>query len=126
MGVYEIQVLDAYHNITYPDGQTGAVYGQYPPFVNACRPPGKWQTYDIIFTAPRFENGQLKTPAYVTVLQNGVAVQNHSEILGDTGHRILATYATKTSQGPLRLQDHGNKLRYRNIWVRELGNNSNN
>lgn len=125
IGAYEIQVLDAYNNITYPDGQTGAVYGQYPPFVNACRPPGEWQTYDIIFTVPRFQNGELKTPAYVTVLQNGVAVQNHSKLLGDTGHRILATYVTKASQGPLRLQDHGNKVRYRNIWVRTLGSNSN-
>ncbi len=126
MGVYEIQVLDAYHNITYPDGQTGAVYGQYPPLVNDCRPPGEWQTYDIIFNPPHFEGGELKTPAYVTVLQNGVVVQNHSEILGDTGHRILGTYKTKTSQGPLELQDHGNQVRYRNIWVRALGYNGNN
>jgi hypothetical protein len=126
MGVYETQVLDNYHNITYPDGQAGAVYGQYPPFVNACRPPGEWQSYDIIFTAPRFKNGKLVTPAYITTLQNGVAVQNHSRILGDSGHRILATYKTKASEGPLKLQDHGNKVRYRNIWVRALGYNGNN
>ncbi|MGD0920754.1 MAG: family 16 glycoside hydrolase [Terriglobia bacterium] len=81
---------------------------------------------DIIFTAPRFKDGTLETLAYVTVLQNGVAVQNHTEILGDTGHRILATYVTKASEGPLKLQDHGNKTRFRNIWVRVLGNNRNN
>ncbi len=120
MGVYEIQVLDSYDNITYPDGQTGSVYGQYPPLVNVCRKPGEWQTYDIIFTASRFNDGNLQTPAYVTVLQNGVVVQNHVAIMGDTGHRIFPKYVFKGSQGPLKLQDHGNPVRYRNVWVRPL------
>jgi hypothetical protein len=121
-GLYEIQVLDCYNNLTYPDGQTAAIYGQSPPLVNACRPPGKWQTYDIVFEAPRFdEDKKLKQPARVTVIHNGLLVQNHQAILGPTGHRTLAKYTGREPErGPVALQDHGNRIRYRNIWIREI------
>jgi hypothetical protein len=120
MGQYEIQVLDCYNNPTYADGTTGAIYGQYPPLVNACRMPGAWQTYDILWTAPRFEGDRLVSPAHVTVLHNGVVVQNHRELLGPTGHRNRPPWAPH-GDGPLRLQDHGDLVRYRNIWARPLG-----
>jgi hypothetical protein len=121
MGVFEIQVLDSYQNVTYADGQASAVYGQYPPEVNACRPPGEWQTYDIIFHRPRYAEGKLTEPAYVTVLQNGVLTQDHQMIHGPTGHKIVAKYpATFPEKGPLALQFHGNPVKYRNIWVRPL------
>ncbi len=120
MGRYEIQVLDSYHNVTYPDGQAAAVYGQYPPLVNACRKPGQWQTYDILFTAPRFQGKKLVRPAYVTVLHNGVLVQNHVKILGATVHKRLPRYRPHGPKGPLMLQDHHCPVRYRNIWIREL------
>jgi hypothetical protein len=121
MGRYEIQVLDCFENLTYPDGQTAAIYGQYPPLVNACRPPGQWQTYDIIFTAPRFKpDGSVETPAYATVLHNGVLVHNHTALLGPMTYRNLAKYTPHGPKGPLALQDHGNPVRYRNIWVRPL------
>jgi len=121
MGKFEVQVLDNFENPTYPDGQCSAVYGQYPPQVNVCRPPGEWQTYDIIFTRPRYEGSQVKEPAYVTVLQNGVLTQNHQKIEGPTGHKIVAKYPeTFPEKGPLQLQFHGNPIRYRNIWVRPL------
>jgi hypothetical protein len=120
MGRYEIQVLDNYQNETYPDGQCGSIYGQYPPLVNASRKPGEWQTYDIVFTAPRFENGKLVKPAYATVFHNGVLVHNHAEILGAMAHRALPQYTPHDAKGPLLLQDHGNPVRYRNIWYREL------
>ncbi len=121
MGIYEVQVLDSYENPTYPDGQAGAIYGQHPPLVNASLPSGEWQTYDIVFTAPRFAaNGSVETPAYVTALHNGVLVQNHQPILGDSGAGNLPVYKTRKSTGPLALQDHHNPIRYRNIWVRPL------
>lgn len=120
MGRYEIQVLDSYGNKTYPDGQAAAIYGQYPPLVNASRKPGEWQTYDILFTAPRFRDGKLVSPAYATVLHNGVAVHNHVQLLGPMRFRALATYEPHPEKGPIGLQDHGNPVRYRNIWVREL------
>jgi hypothetical protein len=120
-GRYEIQVLDSYENLTYPDGQAAAVYGQTPPLVNASRPPGQWQTYDIVFTAPRFKSdGALETPAYVTVVHNGVLVQNHTEVLGAMAFRALARYSAHGPKGPIALQDHGNPVKYRNIWIREL------
>jgi len=119
MGRYEIQVLDCYNNPTYADGTTGAIYGQYPPLVNACRMPGAWQTYDILWTAPRFEGDRLVTPAYVTVLHNGVVLHNHRALLGATGHRNTPPY-TPHGDGPIRLQDHGDLVRFRNIWVRPL------
>jgi len=120
MGRYEIQVLDGYENITYPDGTTAAIYGQYPPLVNACRKPGEWQTYDIFFVAPRFEREKVIRPAYVTVVHNGVLVHHHQELLGPTGHKILPSYEPHPPKGPIRLQDHGNLVQYRNIWIREL------
>ncbi len=120
MGRYEIQVLDCYSNVTYADGATAAIYGQYPPLVNACRKPGEWQTYDIFFVAPRFEGEKLVSPAYVTVIHNGVLVHHHQELLGSTGHKILPSYEPHPPKGPIRLQDHGNPVRYRNIWIRDL------
>jgi hypothetical protein len=121
MSRYEIQVLDSWNNPTYADGQAGAIYGQYPPLVNASLPPGQWQTYDIIFEAPRFDsNGKLVKPAYVTVLHNGVVVHNHQAIIGRMVHRAVATYAPHGPEEPLMLQDHDMPVRYRNIWVRRL------
>ena len=119
--IYEVQVLDSYDNKTYYDGQCGSLYKQWPPLVNACRKPGQWQTYDIIFTAPRFDaSGKLLRPGYLTVLQNGVLVQNHSEILGDTSWDHPAAYTSHVQKGPVGLQFHGNPVRFRNIWIREL------
>ena len=121
MGKYEVQVLDSYDNVTYADGQAGAVYGQYPPLVNACRKPGEWQSYDIIFEAPKFGADQkLVKPAYVTVHHNGVLLHNHREIIGAMAYKKLATYSFHEPELPLMLQFHGNPVRYRNIWVRKL------
>lgn len=120
MGLYEIQVLDCYNNPTYPDGTTAAIYGQYPPLVNACRRPGEWQTYDIIWEGPRFEGDQLVRPAYVTVLHNGVVVHHHTELIGPTTHRQVLSYQPQPPVGPLMLQDHGDPVRFRNIWYRPL------
>lgn len=120
-GRYEIQVLDSYENTTYADGQAASLYGQYPPDVNASRAPGEWQTFDIIFEAPRFDNqGKLVRPAYATVLHNGVVVHNHRELIGATGHRTVGEYSAHEPEGPIKLQDHGNPVRFRNIWVRPL------
>lgn len=120
-GRYEIQVLDSYDARTYPDGQAAAIYGQYPPLVNACRKPGEWQTYDIVFIAPRFRDGKLETPAYLTLLHNGVVVHHHTPLLGAVAFRALARYSPHGPKGPLVLQDHGCPVRFRNIWIRELG-----
>ena len=121
MGHYEIQVLDTYHNITYADGMAGAVYGQTPPLVNASRPPGQWQTYDIVFHRPKFDkSGRVVTPARVTVLHNGVLVQDNTEITGWTVHAEVAKYQPHADALPLALQDHGKRVRYRDIWVRPL------
>ena len=121
-GVYEIQILDSYENQTYADGQCAAIYGQYPPDVNASRGPGQWQTYDMVFEAPRFdESGNLESPAFVTVIHNGVVVHDHRQILGMTAHRALPSYSPHGAEGPIKLQDHGNAMRFRNIWVRRLG-----
>lgn len=121
MGRYEIQVLDSYDNKTYFHGQAGAVYKQYAPLVNASRPPGQWQTYDIIFKSPKFdEQGKVTERARVTVLQNGVLIQNNVEIYGNTYNDRPAYYIAHPSEQPLRLQDHGNPVRYRNIWIRRL------
>lgn len=120
MGRYEVQVLDSYENTTYYDGQCAAIYKQTPPIVNACRKPGEWQTYDIIFTAPRFEeDGSIRTPGYVTVLQNGVVVQNHFELQGGTSYVAPPEYRKHAGKESISLQFHGNKTRFRNIWIRE-------
>ncbi|NLC57604.1 MAG: DUF1080 domain-containing protein [Armatimonadetes bacterium] len=120
MGRYEIQVLDCYDNPTYPDGTTAAIYGQFPPLVNACRKPGEWQSYDIIWEGPRFDGETLVRPAYVTVLHNGVLVHNHTELIGPTTHREILPYVKHPEVGPLMLQDHGDLVRFRNIWYRPL------
>jgi hypothetical protein len=120
-GRYELQVLDSYQNKTYFNGQAGAVYSQYAPLVNVCRKPGEWQSYDVIFHAPRFdENGKLTKVATITVLQNGILVQDHVEIKGPTGQQPTKYEAHPLKQ-PLVLQDHGgNPVQFRNIWIREL------
>jgi len=120
MSRYEIQVLDSYNNKTYADGQAGAIYGQWPPLVNASRKPGEWQTYDIIFEAPRFEGAKVAKPAYVTVIHNGVVVQHHQEIIGQMAHRIIKPYEPYETEEPLALQDHDTPVRYRNIWARRI------
>jgi hypothetical protein len=120
-GRYEVQILDSYNNKTYYHGQAAAVYKQYPPLVNASRPPGDWQTYEIIFHGPRFSgSGNVTKRATVTVLHNGVLVQDKVEILGDTAHDKPPKYTAYAGKGPIHLQDHGNPVRFRNIWIREL------
>jgi hypothetical protein len=119
---YEVQVLDSFESNTYVDGQASAIYGQYPPLVNASRPAGQWQTYDIIYTAPRFDaDGKLTSPARMTVLHNGVLVQNNVQLTGPTSWLERAPYQQHPEKQPISLQDHGNPVRFRNIWVRELG-----
>lgn len=120
MGRYELQILDSYENESYADGQAAAMYGQRPPAVNACRAPGEWQTYDIVFRAPRFEGEELREPARVTLIHNGVVVHHDEAFIGATTHRAVASYAPHAERLPLALQDHGNPVKYRNIWVREL------
>ncbi len=121
LGKFEIQILDSFENPTYADGQAAAMYGQYPPLVNASRRPGEWQTYDIAFTAPRFRaDSGLEQPALVTVLHNGVLVQNGRAFWGPTRHRSVLPYAPDMARGPIALQDHGNPVRFRNIWIRPI------
>jgi hypothetical protein len=121
MGLFEIQVLDSFRNPTYADGQAGAIYGQWPPLVNAVRKPGVWQTYDIVFEAPEFISGRRTKSAYMTVFLNGVLLHNHKEAMGPTVFRNVARYVPGPPEGPIILQDHGAAVRYRNIWVRRLG-----
>jgi len=121
--LYEVQVLDSYNNRTYRNGQAGALYKQYPPLVNVCRKPGEWQTYDIIYTAPTFGNDSTVyvTPPRATVLQNGVLIQNNSVLRGPTEYIGIPEYFIKKhGPGSIELQDHGNPVSYRNIWIREL------
>lgn len=121
MGRYEIQILNSYRNRTYADGQATAIYGQKPPDVNATTPTGQWQSYDIIFHAPKFnDDGEVVSPATATVLHNGVLVQDHVAFLGPTSHRSLPQYKAHADKLPMRIQDHGNKVSFRNIWVRPL------
>jgi hypothetical protein len=121
MGKYEVQILDSFENETYADGQAGAIYGQYPPLVNVCRPPGQWQSFDIVFRRPRFaDDGQLQSPARMTVLHNGVLVQDCRALWGPTQWLRHDEYAPHEAKLPLALQDHGNPVRFRNIWLREL------
>lgn len=121
MGRYEVQILDSYENETHFDGQAGAVYKQRPPLVNASRKPGEWQSYDIVFRAPRFDRqGALLRPAYVTVFQNGVLIQDHFELLGASSYRRPPQYLSHETKLPLRIQYHRSPVRFRNIWIREL------
>jgi 3-keto-disaccharide hydrolase len=121
MGRYELQVLDSYQNDTYPDGQAGAIYGENPPLVNATRPPGQWQEYDIVFRRPRFKaDGSLERPARMTVFLNGVLIQDNFELVGPTANKAQPPYRAHADKLPLTLQDHGNPTRFRNIWIREL------
>jgi hypothetical protein len=121
-GLYEVQILDSHENPTYPDGQAAALYGQTPPLVNASKAPGEWQTYDIFFEGPRWsEDGELERPARVTVIHNGVVVHHAEPLHGATRHRALADYSRRHEpEGIIELQDHGDPVRFRNIWVRPL------
>jgi hypothetical protein len=120
MGRYEVQVLDSYDAATYADGQAAAMYGQFPPLVNASRKPGDWQFYDIIFEAPRFEGARLTKPPIVTVLHNGVVAQNHQAFVGQMAHRIHKPFEPHGPEAPLVIQNHDVPVRYRSIWVRKL------
>lgn len=122
MGRYEVQILQSHNNKTYPDGQAGSLYGQFPPLVNVTSPQGEWNSYDITFVPPVFKDGKVETPAKAVVIHNGVVVQNGESLLGPTQHRQLATYAKEHPEtGPLVLQFHGDPVEFRNIWVRPLG-----
>jgi len=121
MGRYEVQILDSFDNKTYFDGQCGSIYKQSPPLVNACRKPGEWQTYDIVFEAPKFgSDGKVTKPAFLTVLHNGILVQNHFELKGTTFYDQPASYAKHEERLPINLQFHGNAVKFRNIWLREI------
>ncbi len=117
---YEVQVLESYQNLTYADGQAASMYGVWPPLVNATRPQGEWNVYDIYFEAPKFDGDKLLQPGYLTLVHNGILVHNHQQIIGSTIHRKVATYKPHAAEEPLSLQDHGQTVRYRNIWIRRL------
>jgi hypothetical protein len=125
LGSFELQILDSFENKSYADGQASALYGYKPPLVNAVRKPGEWQTYDIVFEAPKWDaSGNLLKKAYITVFLNGVVTHNRQAYLGATGHKSVANYNTVQETGPIKLQDHGNPTRFRNIWIRELDLNA--
>ncbi|MEO7520717.1 MAG: DUF1080 domain-containing protein, partial [Gemmatimonas sp.] len=120
-GRYEVQVLDSYENITYADGQAGALYGQYPPLVNVTRPPGEWQAYDIVYHRPRFDAaGRVQSRARFTVFHNGVLVQDNAELVGPTANAARPPYEAHADRLPISLQDHGHPVRFRNVWLRNL------
>lgn len=121
MGLYEVQILDNHDNPTYADGTAGAIYGQWPPLVNPLRPAGEWQSYDVVFEAPRFQGSTLVKPAFVTVFINGVVVHNRKPSMGPMVYRDVAKYQPHPAEGPIGLQDHDHPVRYRNFWVRRLG-----
>ena len=121
MGLYEVQILDNHNNPTYADGTAGAIYGQWPPLVNALRPAGEWQSYDVVFEAPRFQGGTLMKPAFITVFVNGVVVHNRKQSMGPMVYRDVAKYVAHPAAGPIGLQDHDHPVRYRNVWARRLG-----
>ena len=126
MGLYEVQVLACYENKTYPDGQAGGMYGQFPPLVNASVPKGDWNSYDLVFRAPRYEGGNCVEPAKLTLFHNGVLLHNAKEFHGPTQHKKLASYPSRhPEKGPIRLQWHNDPTQYRNIWIREVGNYDN-
>ena len=121
MGRYEVQVLDSYQSATYPDGQAASIYGQYPPMVNASRPPGEWQSYDIVFHRPRFDGaGKMTSPARLTVLHNGVLVHDNAVLVGPTSNGRRLPYEAHEDRLQITLQDHGHPVRFRNVWLRDL------
>ncbi|GAB5562127.1 MAG: hypothetical protein SynsKO_37740 [Synoicihabitans sp.] len=120
MGLYEVQIYDSYSSRIYADGSAGAVYGQTPPLVNITRPPHAWQTFDIIFHAPIFVEGELVKEAFITVLHNGVVVQNHTKVLGPTKHKSARAYKPHAERLPITFQAHGSPVSFRNIWIRDL------
>ena len=120
-GRYEVQVLDSYQSVTYADGQAGALYGQHPPLVNASRPPGEWQSYDIVYHRPRFDaSGKVLSLARFTVFHNGVLVQDNAELVGPTANMSRPPYEAHPDRLPISLQDHGHPVRFRNVWIRDL------
>ena len=121
MGRYEVQVLDSFQNRTYADGMAASIYGDWPPLVNVARKPGEWQTYDIVFEAPRFEGDKLVTPAYLTVIWNGVLVHNRKPVSGPTSLNTQHLYKPHEAELPMTLQDHANPVRFRNVWIRRIG-----
>jgi hypothetical protein len=121
MGLYEVQILDNHNNPTYADGTAGAIYGEWPPLVNPLRPAGEWQSYDVVFEAPRFQGNTLVKPAFLTVFINGVVVHNRKPSMGPMVYRNVAKYEPHPAEGPIGLQDHDHPVRYRNIWARRLG-----
>ena len=120
MGKYEVQILDSFNNRTFADGQAGAIFGQHPPMVNASRPSGQWQVYDIVFEAPTFKDGKLESPAYMTVIHNGILLHHRRELVGSVKDKELQPYSEDQPAGPIVLQNHGTPVRYRNIWIRPL------
>ncbi|MEO0796090.1 MAG: DUF1080 domain-containing protein [Verrucomicrobiota bacterium] len=117
---YELQIFDSYSCEIYADGSAGAIYGQTPPLVNASRPPGEWQTFDVIFEAPRFEGDKLIKPAYMTVFHNGILVQDHTELFGGTTHKSIAEYSAHPNRLPLLIQGDKSPVQFKQIWIREL------
>lgn len=121
MGLYEVQVQESHTNVTYADGQAAALYGQFPPLVNASKPQGEWQSYDIIFTAPVYKDGKIDKPAYITVIHNGVIVHHAQEFKGTTSHKVVCSYPDNhPEKAPISFQWHGDPIEFRNIWVRDL------